>query len=305
MTSIPSVPASAGVVDAQGVLSIDLECKRCGYNLRGLRQEGRCPECGTPIGLSTLGDLLRFADPKWVDKVALGLTILLWMILGGLLVGVVTAVLGNRSPLIQAGLALGVALITFYGTWLVTEPDPSGIGEDPNLTVRKILRVSLVLGLVLDAAEVASAAATAGSFAGMLLQWTRVGSAIVALVTMFTTFMYYERLARRIPDVHLAARARHLRWGYAIALGVGALGSAALVILTGGGGGGALGAGVGAIACLLAPAAIAVLVLGIVAIVLLFRLRRAVAEQARLARATWAAVLEGAPPPPPVPGAGT
>jgi hypothetical protein len=27
----------------------DMACIQCGYNLRGLNDEGRCPECGTPI----------------------------------------------------------------------------------------------------------------------------------------------------------------------------------------------------------------------------------------------------------------
>ncbi|MBP7745498.1 MAG: hypothetical protein KA383_05155 [Phycisphaerae bacterium] len=297
-----SVPVGSGLIDAQGVLISDLECKRCGYNLRGLHQEGRCPECGTPVGLSTLGDLLRFADPNWLDKVALGLTILLWMILGGIVVVVAAAVLQNQGSLLQVALAFGVALITFYGTWLVTEPDPSGIGEDPNLTARKVLRASLVIGLVFDAAEVAAAAAT-GSMTSTLLQWLAAGDQVVGLVTMFTTFMYYERLARRIPDLALAARARLLRWGNVIALGVIAVGGAAAAFLTTAGGTSS-GAGFGAAVCLLAPASLAVLVFAVMAIFLLIRLRRAIAEQARLARVTWAAALEGTPTAPIGPGTG-
>ncbi len=53
---VPSIP-----VDERGSLAVDLKCKKCAYNLRGLREDGRCPECGTPVGLSTRGDLLRFA----------------------------------------------------------------------------------------------------------------------------------------------------------------------------------------------------------------------------------------------------
>jgi len=27
----------------------DAHCHRCGYNLRGLKPSGRCPECGAPV----------------------------------------------------------------------------------------------------------------------------------------------------------------------------------------------------------------------------------------------------------------
>jgi len=33
-------------------LTEDLPCVRCGYNLRGLKAEGNCPECGASVGKS-------------------------------------------------------------------------------------------------------------------------------------------------------------------------------------------------------------------------------------------------------------
>jgi hypothetical protein len=38
--------------DANGAIADDLRCARCGYNLRGLRPEGCCPECALRIGRS-------------------------------------------------------------------------------------------------------------------------------------------------------------------------------------------------------------------------------------------------------------
>src|SRR5690242_3809775 len=37
---------------ASPALDHDLICVACGYNLRGLRQDGRCPECGGTIARS-------------------------------------------------------------------------------------------------------------------------------------------------------------------------------------------------------------------------------------------------------------
>ena len=50
-------------LDASGRLDEDIACRKCGYNLRGLNKDGACPECGTAVGRSTQGDLLRFCDP--------------------------------------------------------------------------------------------------------------------------------------------------------------------------------------------------------------------------------------------------
>lgn len=116
-------------LDEQGALADDFDCKKCAYNLRGLCEDGRCPECGTPVGLSTQGDLLRFADPDWLDKVERGLRIILWMILLGILAGVVSAIFSaSIKSVVREFVSFLAALGGFYGVWLMTMPDPSRIG---------------------------------------------------------------------------------------------------------------------------------------------------------------------------------
>ena len=44
----------------------DAPCAQCNYNLRGLRSDGKCPECGTPIWVS-LPDVPSFATKPEVD----------------------------------------------------------------------------------------------------------------------------------------------------------------------------------------------------------------------------------------------
>lgn len=83
--------------DAQGCIDEDVPCRRCGYNLRSLVLDGRCPECGTAVGRSLHGDLLRFSDPAWVQSLASGMN---W-ILAGMIIGfIVGAVAGGlvRQP---------------------------------------------------------------------------------------------------------------------------------------------------------------------------------------------------------------
>src|SRR6185436_14704958 len=58
-------------------LDQNLPCLRCGYNLRTLPADSRCPECSTPISSSLNPNLLRYADPTWTRVLALSLSLLL------------------------------------------------------------------------------------------------------------------------------------------------------------------------------------------------------------------------------------
>jgi hypothetical protein len=60
-------------LDEHGRLNIDVPYTRCGYNLRSADPDGRCPECGLSVGRSTLGDRLRFRDPKWAQNIYWGM----------------------------------------------------------------------------------------------------------------------------------------------------------------------------------------------------------------------------------------
>jgi hypothetical protein len=298
MTGVP--PDVPGLFDERGEIVVDHECKRCGYNLRGLREDGRCPECGTPIGLSTTGDLLRFADPEWVEKVARGLKIILWMILVGVIAGILSAVAGATvGQEFSTILMFIVQLITFYGVWLMTEPDPSGIGEDPNITARKVIRITLVVGLLNSPLQFALGALNLPRAGVILVGLIMLLVGLVGLVGEFAKFIYYERLARRIPEDSLAGRARFLKWAFTITLAVMVVvgGIAAIVGATAPAGAGGAGPGLVLLGCLALPAGLAMLVFSVMTLFLLLRLRKAIAQQANLARATWAAALaDGAMP---------
>jgi len=214
MTSANATPAN--LFDENGVIITDVYCRRCGYNLRGLRHDGRCPECGTPVGLSTFGDLLRFADPDWVDKLALGIKYILWglaiTIVTGLVGSCLTSWAGTGSVILQVVL-LAAGLVGVYGAWLLTEPDPSGLGEDRYLTARKLIRIALIVGLLNSCLQVLQPASLGASRAlafGLLLLGAVAG--IIGLVGEFAKFTYLGVLADRVPAPDLAKRARFLRW---------------------------------------------------------------------------------------------
>src|SRR5688572_1575750 len=128
--------------DDRGVARLvnsDLPCHKCGYNLRGLALDGRCPECGTPVGTSARGELLRYADPAWVAKLVRGLRLILWGVLAAIVAAAGgTCVFGETLLAEIVGFAGG--LVNVYGAWLLTEPNPGSFGEDHTVTARKIVR---------------------------------------------------------------------------------------------------------------------------------------------------------------------
>ena len=310
-----------GFLDQAGTVISDLACRRCGYNLRGLNNQGRCPECGAAIGLSCHGDLLRFADPKWVETLGRGASLILWGVLasvvGGGLSVVLAIALGDRTLAILVALA-GSAM-GLYGAWLITSPDPSGIGEDKYVNDRKIVRFALLVGVAGQVLEFAKSMTGMSPKMFMIAAIAGGLASIVAVVGEFAKLTYFRKIALRIPDDALADRAKSLRWVMAISLSivlvsgtvagiltafagrtagpvptttmaVGPGGSSQVVSVPMGPGSGTPGAtaGIMAFGCVTAVAGLVYLIVEILILILVSRLRRAFREQAALARDTWA-----------------
>lgn len=284
-------PSTSEPVDAAAaLLGEDIPCRRCSYNLRGLRPDGLCPECGTPVGLSTRLPLLCYADPDWLRKVVRGLTIILWMILVSILATAAAAVLqhmGQREFGQIVGLAAGI--VSLYGVWLMTTPDPSGIGEDPNITARKVVRFAVAAGLLSQVlTSVMESLAATGAVQWML--WGLIGvCTLIGLAGEFAKFIFYERLARRIPDRALADRGRFLKWAWTVSVAASMIiaFTAAFVSAVVGTPGAGVGTVLGVVMCLGIPVGLAFLVFAVMTLFLLIRLRRAIVDQAAVARATW------------------
>src|SRR3954454_11897817 len=101
MPPVGAVPAAArggpAAMDAGGVVTASVPCRRCAYNLRSLSVAARCPECGAPVGVSVHGDLLRFGDPKWLQNLSAGATLVLWGIFVSLFITIVGGTLAAAT----------------------------------------------------------------------------------------------------------------------------------------------------------------------------------------------------------------
>jgi hypothetical protein len=202
------------------------------------------------------------------------------------------------GPFVAPFVGLAGGLVYLYGAWLMTEPDPSGIGEDRYGTVRKIIRVTLLIGL----AQNVFAALTQRNFvapgAAVALGVAAAFAGLVGVVGNFATLRYLQRLAERIPHPGHASRAELLFWGYgttrAVMVVVGGLSAVAGLFAprAAGGtmpGGGMIGLFMG-LGCLSFAAFVAVVVFGVMFLVLLYRLQMEFDRQAEYARIVWAGV---------------
>jgi hypothetical protein len=224
MYGVPPVPPAPGSwlgSTAAGPITEDVACRKCGYNLRGLSPEGRCPECGTAVGFSLQGDLLRFCDPGWVDMLRRGAGQFIWgivIVFFGVLGAILLATAMNAPGVAVAGLIAAVAgyILMTVGWWLLTQPDPSGLGEDKYGTARKIIRFSLIVGIAQSVLAVVLTLAPLDDAIMTLLSLIVLLCEIVAAVGIFAQLYYLERLALRIPDNNLSSRAHFLMFALGI-----------------------------------------------------------------------------------------
>ena len=285
MSIAGDVPASPPR-PAQNAVDTDSPCRKCGYNLRGLWPDGRCPECGTPVGLSLHGDLLRYSDPGWVQTVARGFRLMIngiGVVVVGVILVMIAAAIGWGPGIIFVELvSLGGWLLHLGGTWLATEPDPSGLGEDQYGTARRIIRIGAVASIAGTVLERAGGSAPSPELA-LTLRMFGLALGVFGVVACFAQLQYMEKLAERIPDDKLSRRGRFLKWALTSTLACFVFIAIINVMRV---------PAVRAIAGVVALVVfLAFVVFGLMYLRLLNNLKKKLHEQVALARATWAAGL--------------
>ena len=151
--SWPISPDSDGAPGQTSVVTDDLHCRVCGYNLRGLPRDGFCPECGEPVSHAHGPPLLRYADRKWVAALALGVRLLLFGGLSTVFGVVLLAVVGEDADLlippgwISWGVGAAGGLLLIGGAELVTRREPGVLVGGAPYGMRMLLLIAALAWL--------------------------------------------------------------------------------------------------------------------------------------------------------------
>jgi len=276
------------------MVAVDIPCRRCSYSLRGLRKDGRCPECGAAISISICGDRLRFAHPQWLQRVVRGLTLLFWGVFLSVLGSILAATMVRHDPLLSQIIVTLASVVGLAGTWQMTTPDPAGIGEGNGISARKVVRIAVLCGV---ASELLRLAVAGGGVSGNL-HLLSMAFGLGAMAGEFAKLHYIGVLAGRIPDNALRNRAHFLKWAlagcYAFIVVVGlSAGLYVWAVTTGAGGAGSTpgsrspGQSLAMASCATGLVVIAVLVLWVMTLVLISRLANAIKSEVVTATDLW------------------
>jgi hypothetical protein len=273
-------------------------CRKCGYNLTGLDGSTRCPECGTPVGISLKGNYLRFSHPRFMQMLARGAMLVVVGICQLILTYFCFVVLSItetvREDILEWVMTASLLLLNALfvgGFWMLTARDPSGIGEDTYGRSRMIVRVTLLITLLISLAYQFFIMATESRLISRPLAESPLLLIVMPLIGYFSSgigllaqLQYLGKLARRIPSISIVSWADGLKYLFGLALIVLTL-LIAWNLVVALGGRYISGGGVG-IAYLVVAVTLLVLSLGY--LLLLNKLRRSLRDQVALSRVVWA-----------------
>ncbi len=200
----------------------DLSCMICGYNLRALAPDGQCPECGTDIARSTQGDLLKFADRKWVGSLYRGTclltianAILVVCILAAIVFPFILVTASNPNTSSFVGTAIFMILkiirvcsvvafiLMILGVWLVTKQEPRVSLTEQAASSRGIARAAVALLLVLYGLLFA--------LSGLWHTAARLLLMVAFLAVLWSCLKHLELIGRRLPAEEVVTRAEKRR----------------------------------------------------------------------------------------------
>ena len=201
-----------------GRLDQDVPCLDCGYNLRSLLGDARCPECGASVRASAVRHIwLCRQEPGWLQAmdIATGVAcVTIAWFLGWLLPVFVGDLTNPGGPAVEMALCgmfmpVGGAALAFAGLWFATSPCRtadhrwSRMGRVSRWTACCALAgVALFLPVPMF-----------HWYAGPILLLPALYLLVSLGVCTWSTLAYSAGLARRVSGERLARQVRIVGWG--------------------------------------------------------------------------------------------
>lgn len=133
------------VDEGHRIIDDDFACINCGYNIRGLSEGSRCPECNSPVNISINNILLEFANLKWLDYLLYGFRIKLGLMVIVFIGLIILAVFPRTFMFMAVGLI--VKSMWIIGSLLITTQEPRISSKENRFSLRRIVRFSAIFGI--------------------------------------------------------------------------------------------------------------------------------------------------------------
>jgi len=208
-------------------LQAETPCIGCGYDLRGLSSDARCPECGEAIERSLRG-FLNAVPPEYARRLAWGTVLLLFGVALDLLSKLPRAWL---LPLLTLNVWMDFVLVcaqslaSVTGIWLVTTRPADGVRQSRGTALRWIARIAVTLNAAYKPAFTLLILLGYGGgmdwamkLVALFMSPVACAWTLIAEAAIFATLLWFGKLAKRMAHRRLEARTRLVMWGLGVSL---------------------------------------------------------------------------------------
>jgi endogenous inhibitor of DNA gyrase (YacG/DUF329 family) len=223
-------------LNTDGIIRLGVKCIGCEYDLRGLRLDGRCPECGKPVTETLPPDLLCHARPEYVRKLVWGNRLTILTIMANLLLTIAFAVYISSgrvaADVATDGLFFAVGGMVLFGAWILAvgagiaglflltanNPDRPGL---PSAAAREILRWLPLAAIAITITETGlRAVMPPDAIPRIIAEITTAVTLACGYLVCRSYFGLLAQLASWLPDRKLVKRTRRYRRDLTLAFGV-------------------------------------------------------------------------------------
>lgn len=152
LNAVQPIAANSPPLDDRGFIAAHAPCVKCDYELLGLKPDGVCPECGTPVASSTSGPLLRCVPPDQFLRLRIGLPLALlgFLLLAlGPVIALAPGFLFGARGIAEAGLIVTFPIANVLLTCAVLltmsfHPANTNLGDRPE----RLLSATAAIGML-------------------------------------------------------------------------------------------------------------------------------------------------------------